>query len=41
MDIRPSGSVPTRRQPKESFTGVVWQDPIIDAPAPARIRRAA
>jgi quercetin dioxygenase-like cupin family protein len=38
MDIRPSGSVPTRRQPKESFTGVVWQDPIIEAPAPARIR---
>ena len=38
MDIEPSGSVPTRRQPKESFTGVVWQDPIIEAPAPARIR---
>ena len=38
MDIRPCGSVPTRRQPKESFTGVVWQDPIIEAPAPARIR---
>src|SRR3954447_16161889 len=38
MDIRPSGSVPTRRQPKESFTGVVWQDPIIEAPEPARIR---
>jgi len=38
MDIRPSGSVPTRRQPKESFTGVVWQDPIIEAPPPARIR---
>jgi quercetin dioxygenase-like cupin family protein len=38
MEIRPCGSVPTRRQPKESFTGVVWQDPIIEAPAPARIR---
>jgi quercetin dioxygenase-like cupin family protein len=38
MDIKPSGSVPTRRQPKESFTGGVWQDPIIEAPAPARIR---
>jgi len=38
MDIRPSGSVPTRRQPKDSFTGVVWQDPIIEAPAPARVR---
>jgi cytochrome P450 len=33
MDIKPSGSVPTRRQPKESFTGAVWQDPIIEAPA--------
>src|SRR5437879_12559864 len=38
IEIKPSGSVPTRRQPKESFTGVVWQDPIIEAPAPARIR---
>jgi quercetin dioxygenase-like cupin family protein len=38
MEIRPSGSVPTRRQPKDSFTGTVWQDPIIEAPAPARIR---
>ena len=38
MDIKPSGSVPTRRQPTESFTGVVWQDPIIEAPAPARLR---
>ena len=27
MEIKPSGSVPTRRQPKESFTGVAWQDP--------------
>ena len=38
MDIKFSGSVPTRRQPQESFTCVVWQDPIIEAPAPARIR---
>ena len=38
MEIKPSGSVPTRRQPKESFTGVAWQDPIIEAPAPARVR---
>jgi len=38
MEIKPSGSVPTRRQPKDSFTGVVWQDPIIEAPAPARVR---
>ena len=38
MDIKKLGTVPTRRQPKESFTGTVWQDPIIEAPAPARIR---
>jgi quercetin dioxygenase-like cupin family protein len=37
-DIKRLGSVPTRRQPKDSFTGVVWQDPIIEAPAPARVR---
>ena len=38
MKITRSGSVPTRRGATESFTGTVWQDPIIDAPAPARIR---
>src|SRR5438046_3439412 len=40
MNITVSGSVPTRRGPADSFTGTVWQDPIIDAPAPARIRGA-
>ena len=38
MDIRASGTMPTRRQPKESFTGTVWQDPIIEAPEPASLR---
>src|SRR2546428_12869673 len=38
MDVRPCGSAPTRRGPADSFTGTVWQDPIIEAPAPARIR---
>ena len=38
MDIRTSGAAPSRRGPPESFTGTVWQDPIIEAPAPARIR---
>ena len=38
MKVTRSGSVPTRRGPAESFTGTVWQDPIIEAPAPARIR---
>ncbi len=40
MDIKPCGSVPTRRAPADAFTGTVWQDPIIEAPAPARIRAA-
>ena len=38
MDIHPCGSRPSRRGPADSFTGVVWQDPIIEAPAPARVR---
>ena len=38
MDIKKLGSVPTRRQPKEYFSGVAWQDPIIEAPEPARVR---
>ena len=40
MDIKPCGSVPTRRAPADAFTGTVWQDPIIEAAAPARIRAA-
>jgi len=32
MDIRPSGSTPTRRAPAEYFTGAVWQDPIVETP---------
>jgi quercetin dioxygenase-like cupin family protein len=38
MDIKSLGSVPSRRMPADWFTGTVWQDPIIEAPAPARIR---
>ena len=38
MDIKTSGEVPSRRMPADWFTGTVWQDPIIEAPAPARIR---
>lgn len=37
MDIHPVGARPSRRAPKEYFTGTVWQDPIIAAAAPARI----
>jgi len=38
MDIKPLGSAPSRRMPGDWFTGTVWQDPIIEAPSPARIR---
>lgn len=38
MEIRPCGSVASKRMPADWFTGTVWQDPIIEAPAPARIR---
>jgi len=38
MDIYPFGTAPTRLAPPEYFTGMVWQDPIIEAPAPARVR---
>jgi quercetin dioxygenase-like cupin family protein len=37
MDIYLAGSRPTRRGPKESFVGTVWQDPIITSEAPARL----
>jgi quercetin dioxygenase-like cupin family protein len=37
MDITKAGTVPTRRGPAEYFTGTVWQDPINQAPAPARV----
>ncbi len=40
MDIKPAGAVPSRRMPSDYFTGTVWQDPIVEAPAPARIRAA-
>jgi quercetin dioxygenase-like cupin family protein len=38
MDIRPSGSTPSRRAPAEYFTGAVWQDPIVDTPEPGNAR---
>lgn len=40
MEIKPCGSAPSRLMPADWFTGTVWQDPIIEAPAPARIRAA-
>ena len=40
MDIHSASSRETRRVNSEWFTGTVWQDPIVDAPAPARLRSA-
>lgn len=40
MEIRACGSVPSKRMGDDAFTGTVWQDPIIVAPEPARIRCA-
>ncbi|MGY4359464.1 hypothetical protein ACVW0J_005957 [Bradyrhizobium sp. i1.7.7] len=35
MEITVAGTRPTRRAPKENFTGTVLQDPVIMAPAPS------
>ena len=38
MDIHTAIDRPTRKGPADYFTGTVWLDPIIEAPAPARVR---
>jgi len=38
MEIRAGASAPTRRASADYFTGTVWQDLIVEAPEPARIR---
>jgi quercetin dioxygenase-like cupin family protein len=38
MDHFKAGERPTKFGPAEYFTGTVYQDPIVEAPAPARIR---
>ncbi|MBX6425040.1 MAG: cupin domain-containing protein [Variibacter sp.] len=38
MDIITCGSSPTRRMSAEWVAGIAWQDPVVDAPAPARLR---
>ena len=40
MDIIACGSRPSRRMGAPSFTGTVWQDPIIQTPDPALLRSA-
>jgi quercetin dioxygenase-like cupin family protein len=32
--------MPSRQMPASWFSGTVWQDPIVEAPAPARLRSA-
>ena len=38
MDIRLTDALPTKRAPAEYFTGTVWQEPLVEAPLPARLR---
>ena len=38
MEILVAGARPSKRANSDWFTGTVWQDPIIDAPEPARVR---
>ena len=38
MEITKAGTRPTKKAGADSFTGTVWQDPIVQAPAPARLR---
>jgi quercetin dioxygenase-like cupin family protein len=38
MDIYPLGAHPTKPVNPDWFTGTVWQDPIVEAPEPARVR---
>ena len=40
MDINAASKHPSRKVNSDWFTGTVWQDPIVEAPAPARIRAA-
>ena len=38
MQVKRSGSVPTRTGEAEYFTGTVRLDPLVEAPEPARVR---
>jgi quercetin dioxygenase-like cupin family protein len=38
MEIRPAASRERRKPSAEWFTGTVWQTPVVEAPAPARVR---
>ena len=41
MDIKRSGSQPSKQGPADWFTGTVRIDPLFDAPAPARVAGAS
>lgn len=41
MEIKRSGSEPSRQGPAEYFTGSVRIDPLFEAPPPARVRGAS
>ena len=38
MQVIKAGSRPTKKASSEYFTGNVWQDPVIEAEPPARVR---
>jgi len=38
MEHFPAGSRPTQRGPADYFTGTIWRETIIEAPAPARLQ---
>ena len=38
MKLIPNGTRPSKRASSDWFTGEVWQDPVIEAPAPASLR---
>ena len=40
MKITRCGEAASRKASAEWFTGTVWQDPIVEAPEPARVRSA-
>ena len=38
MEIRSASDAATVRARSEWFTGTVWQDPLLEAPEPARVK---
>jgi quercetin dioxygenase-like cupin family protein len=38
MEFHAAGARPTRKASPDWFTGTVWQDPVVEAPSPARVR---